>query len=68
MISKEYVKYFFLKVIFSLSVLLHSPEGLSVQPNLKKKSLAGSQFLEGGYWKRGVDLFEQGEGGITVVT
>ena len=28
--------------------------------------MAGSQFLEGGCWKRGGDFFEQGEGGIAV--
>ena len=25
--------------------------------------MTGSQFLEGGCWKRGGDFFEQGEGG-----
>ena len=29
----------------------------------KKEGLTGSQFLEGGYWERGGDFFEQGGGG-----
>ena len=29
--------------------------------------MAGSQFLDGGCWKRGGDFFEQWEGGIAVV-
>ena len=30
--------------------------------------MTGSQFLDGGYWQRGGDFFEQVEGEITVVT
>ena len=41
--------------------------GLSLLLNFQKGDLTGTQFLEGGCWKRGGDFFEQGEGGITVV-
>ena len=59
---------FFLKVVYLHSMQTLSPEVLSLPPNFQKGGLAGSQFLKGGCWKRGGDLFEQGEGGIAVVT
>ena len=56
MASKKYVKQF-LKVIYLHSV--HHPFCCGGR--------TGSQFLEGGCWKRGGDFFEQGEGWIAVV-
>ena len=56
------------QVIYLHSVHPLSPEGLRLLPNFQKGGLTGSEFLEGGCWKRGGDFFEQGEGGIAVVT
>ena len=55
MASKEYVKH-------------SSKSDLLTHLIFIKGSVAGSQFLEGGCWKRGSKFFEQVEGGIAVVT
>ena len=68
MALEEYVKHIFLKVIYLHSVYPLSPGGLSLLPDFQKGGLTGSPFLEGGCWKRGGDVFEQGEGGIAVFT
>ena len=55
-------------MIYLPSVKSLSSEVLSLLPNFQKGGLTGSQFLEGGCCKRVGDFFEQGEGGIAVVT
>ena len=53
---------FFLKVIYLHSMHPLSPESLSLLPNFQKRGLAGSQFLKGGCWKKGSDIFDLGGG------
>ena len=60
MASKKYVKHFF-KVIYLHSVhpFLRGVESYQI---FKKGGLTGSQYLDGGCWKRGGDFFQQGGG------
>ena len=66
MASKEYGKHFF-NVIYLHSVHPLSVEGSKVSYQFfKKGGLTGSQFLEGGCWKRGGGFFEQVDEEIAV--
>ena len=61
--SRKYVKYL-LKVIYLHSVHPPPPPGFggwfeSPTKFSKKGDLTGSQFLEGGCWKRGGEFFQQ---------
>ena len=51
-------------IVCTPSIFLLGKEGgrEEVEPKREREGLIGSQFLEGGCWKRGGDFFQEGGG------